>query len=98
MSEDDHDKRKANNERLRSTTPLIEQLRSQLIRNHMQRTQTRDYNGILSDSTRPVHWYKKIPLRSRSNYFYDDKRQVDLPTKSVQATSTVRVHGQVRCR
>jgi hypothetical protein len=64
----------------RSTKPMVDQLHAQLIRNRIQRTQTRDYSRILRDSNIPAQWYKTPPA-SRSIYYYDRKQQRHAPAK-----------------
>ncbi|UJR30502.1 hypothetical protein I4U23_018034 [Adineta vaga] len=54
--------------------PLIEQLKAQLVHNHIQRTQVRDYSRILHQSNTPASWYK-APVLNRSVYFYDSNYQ-----------------------
>ena len=53
---------------------LIEQLKTQLVRNQIQRTQARNYTRILNQSNTPAQWYN-APAANRSVYFYDPHYQ-----------------------
>lgn len=67
LDEDDDDEDQKRQE-------LIEQLKNQLIRNQIQRTQARNYTRILNQSNTPAQWYNS-PAANRSVYYYDPHNQ-----------------------